>query len=224
MSTTAIKDYDVLPPRGLNIELDDKMIKRLGIGKYHSANINAFKGDLLEHINTYVSNARWCIKNGVGLYIHGANGKGKTYLASAILKEYAKRGYSCVMVNAANLQKIEIDNSYEFDSRESWKERIRSVHLLVVDDVGKEYRGQSGFVETSISNLLMERSQQKNCATIITSNVSPEPIRKGVTSTFQQIYGVGAASLILEMMRPMEIKGEDWRVVLQNKIKDRLGF
>ena len=224
MTSMSIKDNDILPPKNTNLELSSRMIKRLNIGKYHSASLKPFIGDVKTNVTKYVDNAHWCIKNGVGLYIHGPNGTGKTYLASAIVKEYAQKGFSCVVVNAAIMQKIEVDPRYLFDSVETWRERVRSVHLLVIDDIGKEYRTDSGFIEKSISNLLMIRSQQKNSATIITSNINPVPVRKGASSSFQVIYGIGTANLILEMMRPLEVKGENWRGKVQGKISDRLGF
>ena len=220
----SIKDNDILPPSNTDLKLSKKAIKRLNIGKYSNATTQPFVGTVKSNIDKYISNAHWCIKNGVGLYIHGPNGTGKTYLACALTKEFARKGFSCLVVNAAMLQKIEVDPRYMYDNNESWRSRVRSVHLLVIDDIGKEYRTDSGFIEKSISNLLMVRSQQKNTATIITSNINPVPVRKGATTSFQVIYGVGTANLILEMMRPIEIKGENWRGKVQNKISDRLGF
>lgn len=217
-----LKDNQILPRKGYFTERVNSA--RIGIKKYEHADFSPFTDSVRSNLVRYVSLKEWAIENGVGLYLFGPNGTGKTWALSALIKAFAQYGYSCLLIPAEELKPIALGMRGDFDDYETWQERIRNVHVLGIDDIGQEYKGNSGFVETSLGALLRERAQAKNTITLMSSNLSPLPARKGHLSQFEQTYGPSSSSLLLEMMRPLEIRTGQFRQALQKSYKDVLGF
>ena len=101
----------------------------------------------------------------------------------------------------------------EFEENIPIERRIRTVDLLVLDDVGKEYRTESGFAENTIESVLRDRSQSMR-PTILTSNLRPNKI--------EQVYSADLAALLRETMIPLRISGYDWRAVKAEELRQML--
>lgn len=161
---------------------------------------------------------------GPGLLMHGRPGTGKTTTAALVLRECLLNGhdsrygqvpgqvprrpgyfisYSRFMREykkswgedevAATL----IDDLF-FSSSRTW-ERAK---ILVLDDVGKEHAGASGFNSHVLHDLL--RSRWDNGAlTIMTTNVAPEQ--------FGELYGEAMGSFIYEGFDHLSFTGRDYR-------------
>lgn len=141
--------------------------------------------DYLEHLESRID-------NGVGLLCVGGYGCGKTYFASLALLEALKLGYRCHFTTTRQM----FDNYLADDlgTRQEWIEHYTGVHLLVIDDLGKEHRGQSGFFEANFDNLLRERVRHKR-ATIITTNLDAQK--------FLRVYQESVAQLLFEALWPV---------------------
>ena len=197
------RDNDFLPPNSTRFKLTRQHVTRMNIGKYANASFSHLQeSPEKEQIRNYLRNLRTAIINGYGLYLHGNFGSGKTYTSAAILKQAAMRGYSCYLVQAADLPKLRIDDR-EFDSEQTVWQRLLSVHLLVIDDLGKEHNPSSGWSTTVISNLLRDRNAAKNSATIVTSNISFKPTDN--RSQFASRYGRDTHDLCKDMFVPVHL-------------------
>lgn len=146
------------------------------------------------------------IRNGYGLLFWGDNNSGKTACASIILKEMRRRGFVVLFCRASKIKDAFVKN-VPFDSRILLRERLSDVDGLVIDDLGKEYSGESGYIEKVFDNLIRERTGQKKI-TIITTNVSPDRLdRKYKKSMIKGMFGA---------IFPILVEGYDYRAI-ENK-------
>jgi DNA replication protein DnaC len=150
----------------------------------------------------FIHNLEGNLKLGVGLLLLGPNGVGKTFQACAILKAALQHTARVMYITAPNLVQAYIDTPM-FDDDIDMIEALTNRRLLVVDDLGQEYRGSgSGHSEQRILNLIRDRIQGDR-STVITTNFS--------TKQLQETYGEGFASLLQEGLVTIPLKGGDRR-------------
>lgn len=89
-----------------------------------------------------------------------------------------------------------------WDSEELISDRVQCVSFLVLDDVGREYRTSSGFVESRLGELLRDRMANR-LVTSITTNLNPQE--------FRESYGEATAQLVVESTYPLFMEGENMR-------------
>lgn len=140
--------------------------------------------------------------SGVGLFLwSNENSTGKTSIAVTILKMALRLGKTAYFEESGRLKNALIHKD-EFEDNVLIENRIRNVDLLVLDDVGKEYRTESGFAENVLESVLRDRSQKMKL-TILTSNLQPNKM--------ETLYSADLAALLKETMIPLNIAGYDWR-------------
>lgn len=166
-------------------------------------------------LRSYVRQFKKMIRDGVGLYLCGPNGTGKTFLSAALLKEAWRRwGIGGYCVIASDLKEAWIkDREAHRGSEETIVARTEAIRILVIDDLGKEHRAASGFAETQFGALLRSRSRRK-LVTILTTNLTPQE--------FADIYGASSAKLLKECVLPVMLKGPDERETEAEKLRRRL--
>lgn len=185
----------------------------MGLGKrYWPARLATLSDAQRAPINDYVVNLQTEILSGVGLFLWGANSTGKTYIASAFCKyAWGKYRVTSYLVTAPDLYaSMKRDQPAHEGSEETVLQRVSSVRFLVIDDLGREYRAQSGFMEAELSSLLRNRNRDKK-TTIITSNLDPPMIKK--------VYGQSFAELLKESLMIKRIVGSNWREVKADKFR-----
>ena len=116
-------------------------------------------------------NMQWNLDHGFGLILAGNYGTMKTTMAVAVLQHFLKEGRSGLLVPMCSL----IDNLYTMRSlnREEWARyelRIRSIPLLVIDDLGSENTDQS-WVLSKVDSIITERYNTM-LPIIVTTNLS----------------------------------------------------
>jgi len=199
-------------------------LERIGLGKrFWNAKLSKIlprpgkkDRDLRHVIQRWIENLPRMARNGWGLYLWGDNSTGKSYAVAVCAKAAYVYGLSVFIITADQLKEAIIHHTI-WDEVEHQKviERCSTVDVLVVEDLGKEYKGSgSGFSEISLENLLRVRSQ--NCRiTLATSNLSPKQ--------FKEVYGKSAGELARAMMKEIEAAGTNFRVgeqaVLQEEFK-----
>lgn len=194
--------------------LTEEMVKRSNIGRrYWGAKIEGIpRSQHRDVIKSYVNDLRGNVKTGWGLFLYGDNSRGKTFAAAAVVKEAMRRGFSAYCILADVLKSIYIDRDM-FDSDMSIVERVETVDVLFLDDLGKEYSGKgSGWAELCFENLLRKRNRELR-PTIITTNLS--------IGAFRERYKKSATALAIESMVVVEVKGDDFRkAAAKRKLKE----
>lgn len=162
-------------------------------------------------IKTYLANLDTFLPKGVGLYLWSVeNSTGKTSLAVICLKRAMELKHSVLFVTSEDFKNSLIDKT-AFSDSETILGRAMAVDILVIDDLTKEYRptakGETnayskGFAETKIESLLRYRTQHVK-TTIFTANRHPKELKT--------IYGNDLSAMLRASMKPIEVKGRDWR-------------
>ena len=166
-----------------------------------------------DKVRKYLEKMDEMLENGIGLFLYSdENSTGKTSIAVLALKQALRLRRTAYFEESGRL-KAALIRAEEFEENIPIERRIRTVDLLVLDDVGKEYRTESGFAENTIESVLRDRSQSMR-PTIMTSNLKPNKI--------EQVYSADLAALLRETMIPLRISGYDWRAVKAEELRQML--
>lgn len=199
-------------------------MKRLTVADMNRANVpprfwNVKLSEIPEHleyrdkVRKYLEKMDEMLENGIGLFLYSdENSTGKTSIAVLALKQALRLRRTAYFEESGRL-KAALIRAEEFEENIPIERRIRTVDLLVLDDVGKEYRTESGFAENTIESVLRDRSQSMRL-TIMTSNLKPNKI--------EQVYSADLAALLRETMIPLRISGYDWRAVKAEELRQML--
>lgn len=151
---------------------------------------------------------------GKGLMFYGSNGTRKTTLAAAILTEvqYRSAAYHVGYVRFSDWKGF-LTTTF---GKEETEASIRAKHmlkyfelcsLLVLDDIGKEYRTTTGFTESVLNEFLRIRYEAAR-PTIVTTNIEPEFMR--------EVYGNDFESFRHDAFTTLQILGPDTRKLERN--------
>ena len=153
------------------------------------------------------------IEEGIGLYLFSeTNQTGKTSIAAALLKRAMRIRKTGYFTESGSLKNALTRND-NFDPEIMLEQRVKTVDLLVIDDLGKEYRTSSGYAENTFENILRFRVQSKK-PTLITSNIVPKDI--------EQTYSASLSAILKTTLIPVEVSGYNWTIERQKELKQIL--
>lgn len=172
---------------------------------------------LLDANHTTVDAERWAeamaiLKAGKGIYLHGDAGRGKSFLAAAILRNLIDRAgntgllNNCIRFQGTSELICEIRATFAGKAAETdidIIDRYSSYDMLVLDDLG--VNKPSEFVVQTFDMIIDFRYKtQRTKKTIITSNLSLDELSAK--------YDDRIASRIAGMCEVLKIGGEDRRM------------
>ena len=107
-------------------------------------------------------------KNNVGLYLHGSFGCGKSFLVSALLNELheKKKASVCMIYFPEALRTLKDD----WDNFGSKMEYLKSVDILLIDDIGAEKVTEWGRDE--VLGTILQARMDNHLSTFFTSNLN----------------------------------------------------
>lgn len=120
-------------------------------------------------VQLYIDNLEDNLQNGNGMVMRGNVGTMKTTLAIAIMRAVIAKGRNAYFVPMANL----IDRLFSGtpDERSKLEQKLQTVSLLVIDDLGMEY--EKGWVTAKIRAIINNRYNEEK-STIITTNLEKD--------------------------------------------------
>lgn len=194
-----------LRPKGI-LEVQ---LKNANIGQdYWHVDFNNYRGPdhAKEKTITYLKKLDSFKEKGVGLLYMGPPGPGKTTLAMIAMKYLVRARWDVFTTSLGEIveqiQRTWKQNSDIDEDAEGFLDRCRRADFLYIDDVGKEHRGQSGFVQTIFDNLIRYRVQHR-LPTFLTTNLTK--------SELAGIYGESAISLLEGKALGVVVEGSDYR-------------
>jgi DNA replication protein DnaC len=137
---------------------------------------------------------------GHGLTFNGPVGTGKTFAASLILKELVKKGVGCFFITFDELVNT-FAQAWNNDEAKYLNTKLRSVEILVIDELRTDSRNQNGFLSQAAETIVRHRAVNL-LPTIITTNLNA----KEEEATFTKTY-----SLLSALNNRISYKGEDVR-------------
>lgn len=154
----------------------------------------------------YYEAADRLVPSGIGMFLYGSRGTGKSLLASLLMKDLISRGYDCFFATFPYLVQLYSQQDYKNPEHKIWfEQRVINTPVLVIDDLGREFNTSARskeMLESFLDHIL--RSRVSGCRpTIITSNRDLE----WIDVTFQRnISSLMTGNLIFH-----EFQGDDYR-------------
>lgn len=201
---------------GQKTDLNPEVLARMGIpDELWRAKADRIQERVRPIIQRYVSDLSKNIADSVGFLFWGDNGTGKTGTAVCIAKEARTLGATVYFTTVASMFRAEYEKEM-FDGAEgiTVSDRVLSVDLLILDEMGKEPSGESGFQERYLENLLRKRTGARNRATIATSNLTMEKLRA--------FYSHSMLEALKGKMLPVKFIGENQRDQNDESLRGRL--
>jgi DNA replication protein DnaC len=173
--------------------------------------------EALKAYHSCLDNLGYFVRNGVGMYLQGGSGLGKSLIAALVAKEAIKAGFLVRFATFVDLLKrnddtfVKSGNSAE--AKALFAVEVTDVDLLVIDDLGKENLVDSASPETVrrfISELLRQRDQ-RGLSTFVSANVFAHKMGDR--------YGQDVASLVTGNFEVLTLAGEDFRNRLEARRK-----
>ena len=157
----------------------------------------------MQVVNTAKANLKASDKDkkfNLGLYIHSKDYQiGKTFLANAITNELADLGISGVFVFAPSLA----SQSKKFENLENIMRDLREAPVLVIDDIGAEYRSEWFRIEVLMP--VLQSRLTNNKLTIMTSNYSVTALEALYSKNNNPVDSQRLISRILELCQEIEL-------------------
>ena len=153
-------------------------------------------------------------KKGMGLYIHGPFGTGKTYFLSAIANALGKQGVVCGLVYFPELI-AEIKSSFNSDDNASYSkvEQLKTIDVLMIDDIGSE--SMTSWMRDEILGRILNYRMQQGLPTFFTSNLNYDQLQQHYSYTQKGEVEVIKGARIMERIKaltvPVELKGSNHR-------------
>lgn len=155
----------------------------------------------------YLRNLRRNLHDGVGLYLYGDYGFGKSALGCIILKFVSQVGRTGLFLKCKRLPDL-IINEILFDEDVTWYRRMRDVDVLVIDEVLVCGDRRDRYLE----DLVRDRSDS-GLTTIVTTNESP----KALGEKFRSF-----ANVIQECMVSVLVDGKNFRAEKKEELRVRV--
>lgn len=168
-------------------------------------------------IGNYIHNLKEAHDEGIGVYLAGSNGVGKTLAASVILKEALRQGYTAQFLPMARVIELFCDGMYDQDKREQYRQTVLDVDFLVLDDIDKKYKPtKTDFVDAAYDTMFRQRCNT-NLPIILTANVKKDELYSSA-----DIYSVSLLSLFDEHVEEVVVTGKSQRKEVKRKKMERI--
>lgn len=169
--------------------------------------------EVQEQVMTYVIHAEANVSSGTGMTLWSeGKGTGKTMLAALILKGLLAEGHDGYFTQFNEMLDFFSDGWRDAEERSWFQRKVRNAGVLVVDDMGREYKGRAEVAEAMFDSVIRARVAASR-PTIITTNYTPEQMLSG--------YGSNILSLLSEVNIEVHLPGADFRPkARQKKVQD----
>lgn len=183
--------------------------------KFYDAEISDYNRcpEAKTKVTKYLNKIDKAYEKGIGLYLYGGRGLGKSYLEAVIVKHALRKGYTALYTTLSKIVSMFGDAFYDKNARSEYEE-ILQVKFLVVDDIDKTFVSEKNpnYVISAFDNLFRTRSNEL-LPTIISSNQKKEQLFA------QSDFYRGALSLLAEHLLEVTFMGKDRRVEISPQIK-----
>ena len=189
--------------------------------KWQDKTAKDFTNDLesLEIVRKYLGNVWSHYKKGVGIYLYGSNGVGKTLLLNIVFKELIRLKFSARIISMSELITKFTSGWHNEETRMSLERTLKEVQFLGIEEIGKEYKNKQTKESTSVGlhvlDTIIRHRINESKPIWITSNVHPDQIA--------EMYSEDIASMLREVAIPLKVLGKDYRVKIAKKNLKTLG-
>lgn len=170
-----------------------------------------FVGEPPVEIRDYLAYLDAYVERGMGLVLIGTRGVGKTMLATLVLKQLIRRGVGCYTTTFAST--VEAFTAGWGKDKEVQKEffarKFMGSKVLLLDDLGKEFKSSTKLSESTFDHILRTR-EQNNRPTLLTTNYTETQLLSG--------YGDSILSMLVGKSKLVQMSGDDHRAAVNVRI------
>jgi len=184
-----------------------------------------------EPLRVYARKLDSMMQDGVGVYLYGPAGVGKSMAAASMAKLVRSHGHSVFFVSVSDLMEM-IRSRIQFSDDQSILDRCKQVDFLVLDNLrldglAAESRKEASASAVVVEDVLRHRSQWKR-STFLTSRVPPterttpsqvltaKDRGADLKTDFAGVWEIARSACLW-----MEVTGEDRRRDVQKDLKAR---
>ena len=200
------------PWKSIPRELEDRDYELMSMPqRYRSADWEkvVIEDDLKPTLEKYRGSLESAWQKGVGLYLYGPNGSGKTAVGCLLLSAFRAHGQPAMFCRADRLFASAFRDERLSDDRPSLWRWVHEVPVLLIDDFGKNYRDDKGFSDGQLEGLLRERYDGQ-LVTLITSNIRPTKLELSREEGGWDMKP-STLSIIRSVAVPLRVRGKNHR-------------
>jgi len=155
----------------------------------------------------YLSKIKEAYKRGIGLYLFGGRGLGKSLVEAIIVKEVLRKGYTARYTTLGETVMMFGDGFYNREARDFYQKEVLQVDFLIIDDIDKTFKSEkSNYVAAAFDQLIRTRCNEL-LPTIVSSNKTQNDLFSQEDS-----FCASALSLLAEHLLGITFQGQDKRI------------
>ena len=187
---------------------------------WHSREFEDYENDpeAKEVVCKYLKKSKTAVNDGVGLYLWGANGTGKSYLLNSAFKELINKRYRVRIYSMDEIVDKFTSSWYSDEDKKELDNVLRTISFLGIDEFGKNVDKNGNpvylpdLVKRVMESVIRFRVQMKK-PIWFASNTDPQYVKT--------VFSEDIASLLREATIPVAVRGGDYRKKIQKEIKRR---
>jgi DNA replication protein DnaC len=144
---------------------------------------------VVEAVDSYVTKFPYNYHYGLGLCFYGPLGTGKTLLATHILKQTLRFGYSGYFIQFKDLFHAWAAAWKDNEAKEEVEVFMKRADVLVLDEIRSDKRNETGYLQDGLEAIMRHR-YNNNLPTILTTNMQEEDLQKEFYRPYSLISGV----------------------------------
>lgn len=169
--------------------------------------------DQMKKIEKYITSIEKAAKEGIGLYISGSHGIGKTAIAIIILKIAIEHYYPSFFSRSTEIIDFVRSGWKSEEKKAYFSYVVNNSIFFVIDDIGRLFSQINDSERANIDEIFTKRDDANLC-TIITSNHPLELNR--------DLLGEALYSNFKERLIEVKLLGEDYRNIIGESLLEKL--
>lgn len=169
--------------------------------------------DQIKKIEKYINSIEKASQEGIGIYISGSHGVGKTAIAIIILKIAIEHYHSAFFSRSTEIIDLVRSGWKNDDKKAYFSYVVNNCKFFVIDDIGRLFSQITDAERANIDEIFTKRDDSNLC-TIITSN---HPLE-----TNRDLLGEAIYSNFKERLIEVKLLGEDYRNIIGESLLDKL--
>lgn len=185
---------------------------------WHLKSLDDFDNDTdaLSQVKKYLGKSRVVAKEGLGIYLWGSNGTGKSHLMNCSFKELIREGHKVRVYSMDEIVDKFTSSWYSEEEKQDLNNVLRNIDFLGIDEFGKnvDKDGKPIYLPELVKRVMesvIRFRVQMNKPIWFASNTDPKFVK--------DVFSEDIASLLREAVVPICVRGEDFRKEIQLKNK-----
>lgn len=183
---------------------------------WHEKTFDDFTNDdeALRAVKKYLKNFEEVSKTGIGLYLWGSNGTGKSHLMNCSFKELIRRHKKVRIYSMDEIVDKFTSSWYSDEDKKELDNVLRNIDFLGIDEFGKnvDKDGNPVYLPDLVKRVMesvIRFRVQMNKPIWFTSNTDPQFVKN--------VFSEDVASLLREAVVSVCVRGDDFRREIQRK-------